>query len=244
VVAAKRKSTKKTSDWSWRLGGFALCAFFGLGMIAGLSGSGKLIATRAQSALDSIVGGLSPGAAVHPQIAEHGSTAPVALVKRPDGFYTLYDSGRLEGPVTPASQADLPILSGAAASSAGGSQLVDYASILIRAEVSLASRISEMTVEHDGDAILYLDRTPLQILIGFDDTADQLARAAKVLSIWRGHRELLVAIDATVPGQAIARLRPAAFQTTYRASAPVHKKKLIAQRATPSDSGPEVTASR
>ena len=47
----------------------------------------------------------------------------------------------------------------------------------------------------------------------------ELERANRVLALWRGHRDLLVALDMTVPGQAVVRLRSAALRTAARAPA-------------------------
>ena len=38
----------------------------------------------------------------------------IAIVERHDGFYQLFSGGELRGPVSPAKQGDLPVLSGAA----------------------------------------------------------------------------------------------------------------------------------
>jgi hypothetical protein len=247
VVAAKRKKAKeqKRSGWSWRLAGLALCAFFALGVATGLSGSGHLLATRAQFLFQLAThlkhAALAPSAMAPTPPRPTGNT--VALVKHVDGFYALDAAGDLRGPVAPATEPDMPILSGATVANAGGARLVEYAAILVRAEAGLGAEISEMRVDTDDDAILFLDRPALPITIDVAHAAAQVNEAARVLSIWRGHRDLLVALDLTVPGQAVARLRPAAFAASGR-GATDHRAVALVRHVVRRHALPEVTASR
>lgn len=247
-MAGKRKKTKKRSGWNGRLAGLALCAFFALGVFTGLSGSGRRLAKRVEAALH-----LAPGAADAPiapaaPVPSRGADATIALVERGDGFYALDATGGLRGPVAPGGEGDMPILSGAALATASADRLLDYASVLVRAEAGLGMTVSEMRVDTEDGATLYLDRPPLGITIDFANTADEIERAARVLGLWRGHRELLAALDVTVPGQAVARLRPAAFEALGRS--PKTHARLIRVRAAgrprsfSPGSSPEVTASR
>jgi cell division septal protein FtsQ len=159
----------------------------------------------------------------------------IALVERPDGFYELDSEGDLHGPVSASNENDMPILSGAALTNASAARLLDCASIVVRAEAAWGLRISEMRVDREDSTTLFLDRPALAINLDFDRTAVELQRAARVLAIWRGHREMLAALDLTVPDQAIARLRPAAFhllnraktQGTHRSAARVDSKHSL-----------------
>jgi hypothetical protein len=234
VAASKKKKAAKGSGWSWRLAGFALCAFFTLGVATGLSGGGHELARR-------VTGLLHLAPQVFPSTAgPTGLASPViqgspgsaiALVERGDGFYTLDSVGGLRGPVSPANENDMPILSGAALANASSAQLLTYASILVRAEASFGAAISEMRCDRDDGGILYLERPPLSITIDFAEASVELERANQILALWRGHRDLLVAVDMTVPGQAVVSLRPAAFRMAG-----------AARRG--HNQGPEVTASR
>ena len=124
---------------------------------------------------------------------------------------------------------------------ASAARLLDYASILVRAEATLGLAISEMRCEADDGGVLYLDRPALSIAIDFAQAAVELERANQVLALWRGHRELLVALDMTVPGQAVVRLRPAAFRTAG-GEPPARAPAGMGRRGR--NHGPEVTASR
>jgi hypothetical protein len=216
VAAAKKKKAAKGSGWSWRLAGFALCAFFALGVATGLSGGGHELARRVTGLLHLAPRVFrytaSPTGLASPMIQSSPGNA-IALVERGDGFYALDSAGGLRGPVSPEAENDMPILSGAAMAGASSGQILDYASILVRAEARLGAAISEMRCESDDGGVLYLDRPALSITIDFADASVELERANRILALWRGHRELLVAVDMTVPGQAVVSLRPAAFRT-------------------------------
>lgn len=243
MAAAKRKKAVKGSEWSWRLAGFALCAFFVLGVATGLSGGGRQLARRitallplAQRAAPSPPARANAPALVTGNSADGAAGAALALVERGDGFYALGAAGGLRGPVSPAAENDMPILSGAAVANASAARLLDYASILVRAEASLGRAVSELRSEADDDGVLYLDRPALSIAIDFAHAPVELERANQILALWRGHRDLLVALDMTVPGQAVVRLRPAALRAVARASFAVRHGRR--------NPGPEVTASR
>ena len=226
VAAAKKKKSKRKSgsDWSWRLAGIALCAFFALGVITGLSRSGRIFALRVEAMLNLlprqgrsalIPQGFSPpgvSAAARPSRHPGAAGGAIALVERTDGFYALDGSGELRGPISPAAAGDLPILSGLGVSDARADRLVGYAEMLVRAEVNLSEPISEMRVGGNGAAILFPERSRLEVEVNLDDMPAELARADRVLRLWRGHREMLAAIDMTTPGQAVVRLKPAALE--------------------------------
>jgi hypothetical protein len=245
VAAVKNTKAKKGSEWSWRIAGVALCAFFGLGVATGLSGSGRLVSDRAQFLwrLGSLIKRSSfSTVSPLPQTPRPTSNA-VALVKRADGFYTLDAAGELRGPVSPTAAGDMPILSGATLGNAAGDRLVEYASVLVRAEAALGAEISEMRVDHDGEAVLYLDRPALPITIDLDHPDSEVQAANRILSIWRGHHDLIAALDMTVPGQGVARLRPAAFEAIKRAKA-ARVAPTVGERPADHHPTPEVTASR
>ncbi|MGB0061699.1 hypothetical protein [Candidatus Binatus sp.] len=130
----------------------------------------------------------------------------IAIVERHDGFYQLFSGGELRGPVSPAKQGDLPVLSGAALDNARGSQMVDYASELVRAETQLSEIISEMHVGDDGTASLFLERERTEVVIDLDRATTELQRAIKVRQQWQGRENLIAALDLTTPGFAVVRL--------------------------------------
>ncbi len=219
AAGVKRKKSKSGSGWSWRLAGVALCAFFALGVVTGLSQSGRLLARRIEELWQRLphssrseliptaynaffkssdirnIGRASPRSVVRRE--------PIALAKHPDRFYELDSDGDLFGPVSPADTPDLPVLSGGGIEHAAAAQLLEYAGELIRAEAALAAVVSEMRVTSDGETRLYLDRPQLVIVLAPGGFPLQLSRAAKVLAIRRERGELVRMIDMTVPGEAI-----------------------------------------
>jgi len=231
VAAVKRKKGKTGSGWSWRLAGIALCAFFLLGVITGLSQPGRLLAHRIEALLQRLPHSgrsqLIP-AAYHALLfkqptsdagrqsavstALRPSTDTVALAELSEGFYQIDSQGGLFGPLSPANTPDLPILSGSGLEHARASQLIEYAGIVIRAEALFGAVISEMRVTAHGEAHLYLDRPHLVIILTPTGFSPQLLRAAKVLKIWQQHRELIEMVDVTIPGEAIVRPKTEAIE--------------------------------
>lgn len=130
----------------------------------------------------------------------------IAIVERHDGFYELFAGGELRGPISPGKQGDLPVISGAAAESASGNQMIDYAEVLIRAETQLSEIISEMQVADDGTGSLFLEREQTEVVIDLDRAPAELQRAIEVRAQWQGRENLIAAVDLTTPGQAIVRL--------------------------------------
>jgi hypothetical protein len=224
AAVAKKKKTRKGAGWSWRLAGIALCAFFALGVVTGLSRAGRLFALRVEalfplwvhpgrSALVTYAGDAEPAPAV-----VRKPVASVALVERTDGFYTLDAAGGLHGPVSPAMQGDLPVLSGSAVQNAPPAQLLEDAATLVRAEAALSEVVSEMRADGDGVAAVFLDHPRLPILVTLDDAALEFARSAQVLRLWRGHQELIASLDMTASGQAIVRLKPGVLEKAKHAA--------------------------
>jgi len=219
-MVAERKKNQGTSDWSWRLAGVVLCAFFGFGVFAGLSFAGRTGALPSQARLLEYgrsllvragITSLRPSSRPAPKLSSvQPLGAPVALVERKDGFYALLAAGELHGPVSPQTEGDLPILSGPTIESAGPRELLDYAEVLVRAEAALAELISEMRLAGDGTAALCLEGSRTEVIVDLANATPELERAAFLLRRWRGRRNLVTALDMTTPGQAVMRLAAAA----------------------------------
>jgi hypothetical protein len=214
-MAAVRRKNQGVSDWSWRLAGMVLCAFFGLGVLAGLSVARRqAIPVSALLEYGSrLLKGLSPlnraALAVPKLLPAQLEGFPVALVKRKDGFYALRSTGDLRGPVSAELEGDLPILSGPALERAHPRQLLEDAGALVRAEAALGELISEMSVAEDGTASFYLERSRTELTFDLANAAPELERASYLLRRWRVHRDRIAALDLTTPGQAVMRLRAA-----------------------------------
>jgi hypothetical protein len=256
VVAAavvKNKRTKKSTGWSWRLAGIALCAFFALGVMTGLSRAGRLFALRLEAILAlwshpgrSALVPVSYASDAGPAVRASRKPLPaVALVERTDGFYTLDTAGGLHGPVSPAMQGDLPVLSGARVQNAPPAQLLEDAATLVRAEAALSETVSELRADDDDVATIFLDHPRLSIVIALDDAAQEFARSAQVLRLWRGHQALIKVLDMTAAGQAVIRLKPGALEDARRAAG-VRKAAPVAPARIPARHNPpaEVTARR
>jgi hypothetical protein len=130
----------------------------------------------------------------------------IAIVERRDGFYELFRGGELLGPVSPDKQGDLPALSGASLDNVPGPQMVDYAAVLVRAETELSELISEMRINDDGTASLFLERERTEVVIDLDRATTEIQHALKVRQQWQGREGLIAAVDLTTPGLAVVRL--------------------------------------
>jgi hypothetical protein len=230
VVGSRKKKKKSGSGWTWRLAGIALCAFFALGVITGLSQSGRSFARRIQSLLRNLPYGsrseLVPTAfralSVRELTTEESESSQetetrarsetIVLLRRRQGLYLLDSEGRLFGPVAPGKTPDLPILSGDGVENAPPPQLLGYASELVRAETTLSAMISEMQVMSNGDVRIYLDRPRLMIVLASGQYALQLARAATVLALWHSHTNLIGTLDMAISDEAIVRLKTETIQ--------------------------------
>ena len=133
----------------------------------------------------------------------------IAIVERHDGFYELYSGGELRGPVSAGKQGDLPVLSGDALDNMGGTQMVEYAAVMMRAESQLSEIISEMHVGDDGTASLFLERERTEVVIDLDRATTEIQRTIKVRQQWQGRENLIAALDLTTPGLAVVRLHAA-----------------------------------
>lgn len=214
--------------------GIVLCAFFVLGVMTGFSPPGRALTARAanlisvcavrieraavpaapalewlRTAVESIERKLGiHSSSATARIADAARGGAIAMVERRDGFYALFADGELQGPVSPNAEGDLPILSGARARDSRGADLVGYAATMVRAEAQLSHLVSEMRVNGDGVASLYLDRTRTEIVIDQADAPAEIRRADEVLAKWQGRERMVAAIDMTTPGEAIVRLAP------------------------------------
>jgi hypothetical protein len=226
VVVVRRKASSIASGWSWRLAGLALCAFFGLGFFSGaVGGHNSPVVQRTLDAFKAYKHGFLRTAALVREgryaqrpSAAHVFPGAVALVEREDGLYALFASGAVLGPLSPRATDNLPIISGAALESAGAEQMVEYASVIVRAEAELSELISEMHLGSDGEASLFLDGSRTEIVLDVDHAALELERAAMVLERWHEREAEIAVLDMTVPGQAVIRRRETVRTASVRGS--------------------------
>jgi hypothetical protein len=214
--------------------GIVLCAFFVFGVMTGFSAPGRALTLRcsnffsAYSArIDRVAAPANPllqwlrDAARSIEIQAGITSAPIAklaglrqggaiaMVERHDGFYALFSNGELEGPVSPNAEGDLPILSGDRVENSRGVDLVGYAATMVRAEAELSRLVSEMSVDNDAVAALYLDGARTEVLIDLDNAPAEIKRANEVLAQWRGRERMIAALDMTMPDEAVVRLAAA-----------------------------------
>jgi hypothetical protein len=217
--------------------GLVLCAFFVLGVITGFSAVGRALAVRVSGFFYSLTGRLPRPAVSSESIegwldrqvsrAELGlgvrfsalwrrrvytrpTGDPIAIVERRDGFYWLFADGELRGPVSPTSTDDLPILTGPGMENARGGELVEFAAVMVRAEAQLSHLVSEMSVDDDGTASLYLDHARTSVIFDLDAVPLEMGRAAEILGRWHDRQQMIAAIDMTTPGEAVVRMTEAA----------------------------------
>lgn len=215
--------------------GIVLCAFFVFGVMTGFSAPGRALTARfanffsdtaaapasplvqwmrdAARSIETQTGITSAPAA---QLSGMRQGGAIAMVERHDGFYALFSDGELEGPVSPNAEGDLPILSGARAMNSRGIELVGYAATMVRAEAELSHLVSEMSVDNDSVATLYLDGTRTEIVIDLDNAPAEMKRADEVLAKWRGRERMIAALDMTMPGEAVVRLAAADAPQNHR----------------------------
>ncbi len=202
---AQRRKKKKKSEWGWRLLGVALCAFFALGVYAGLSVANHARALKASGGLARFFARLR--FQKHPDLPHRDSDGAVAVVERTDGFYGLLASGELRGPLGAENISDLPIVSGPALDSMTGAEMLDCAELVVRAEAALTELISEVRVVDDGTATLYLEHSHTILVVDRSRASEELAHAAAIMNRWRDHLNLVTALDMTTAGEAVVRLR-------------------------------------
>jgi hypothetical protein len=198
-----RASTKiAPAQWGWRLSGLGLCAFFVMGVLAGVSvatGHGhqslrRLLRLRRLHLGHALEG---PGSA----------DSAVAVIERADGLYLLAADGELKGPLSSRMADGLPVMSGPGLDNARGGQLLADAELMVRAEGLLSEMVSEMRVDNGQTAALFLEQTHTRVIVNLDRGAGELARAGAILRRWRAHQDLISAIDMTIDGEAVLSLR-------------------------------------
>jgi hypothetical protein len=151
--------------------------------------------------------------------APQGTDDPIAMVERREGFYALLASGEIRGPVSPAQQPNLPIMSGPGVESAQAPDLLSDAAILVRAEAQMSSMVSEMRIDTDRTASFYLDRERMAVVVDLDQATVELPRALDVLKQWQGRERLIAMLDMTTPGMAVVRLKTDLPQLNRRKAA-------------------------
>ncbi len=204
-VVAQRKKKKKNSEWGWRLFGVVLCAFFALGVYAGLSVANRARALSSPGRFSRIFAKLHLRA--RRDLPQRPGDGAVAVVERSDGFYTLSAAGELRGPLSAQAVTDLPIISGPALDSMTGAELLDCAELVIRGEGALSELVSEIRVANDGTATLFLEHSHTVLMLDRARASEELARAAAIMNRWRDHLDLMTGLDMTTAGEAVVRLR-------------------------------------
>jgi hypothetical protein len=157
----------------------------------------------------------------------------IAIAERRDGFYELFRGGELRGPISPDKQGDLPVLSGMSLDNASGPQMVDYAAVVVRAETQLSEIISEMRIDDDGTASLFLERERTEVMIDLDRATTEIQRALKVRQQWQGRENLIAALDLTTPGLAVVRLHaPEGSHSKHKVALQTVSLQLARERVT------------
>jgi hypothetical protein len=100
--------------------------------------------------------------------------------------------------------------------SARGIDLVEDAAAMVRAEAQLSHVVSEMNVDDDGTASIYLDRARTAVIFDLDAVPLEIGRAAEILAQWRDREQMIAAIDMTTPGEAVVRVTEAASAPSAR----------------------------
>jgi cell division protein FtsQ len=226
AVAVRRRRHHGGGGWTWRLGGLALCLFFAFGYLSGLGTPRTAYARRALDIFKRYKLKLFEQAALVRQLplGSSGSqpernqfAGAIAMVERRDGFYALFGTGELRGPVSASAEDNLPIISGAPLEAADSNELVEYASVLVRSEAILSELISEMQIGSGGETRLFLDDSRIEVVLDLDRAPLELEHAALVLRRWRGREAEVASLDMTTPGQAVMRLRADPAQAVVRA---------------------------
>lgn len=77
--------------------------------------------------------------------------------------------------------------------------------------------ISEVRAEPD-ELVVYTVGMPLAVRFGLRTSSEDLARLGALLDLWRGREAQMAAIDLSLPGEAVVRLRGAERRTHGRSS--------------------------
>ncbi|MGH7857216.1 MAG: hypothetical protein ACREQY_07760, partial [Candidatus Binatia bacterium] len=67
--------------------------------------------------------------------------------------------------------------------------------------------VSEVKPQADGEYLVYPEQSPMAIRFGSEIGEEPFGRLSAVLDLWRGREMQVAAVDLTVPGQAVLRLR-------------------------------------
>ena len=174
--------------------------------------------------------GRTTESAVLAPIARPRQGDAVALVERHDGFYALFAEGELRGPVQPSRAGDLPILSGAAAQTAGAQDLVATRPRWCAPRWRCRGWSPRCGWMATARCHSFFDRSHTELRVDLDDAPAQLKRATEVLGQWRGQAQLIAMVDMTTPGQAVMRLRATAPLAAMQGPGAVRR---IAERTRP-----------
>jgi hypothetical protein len=68
--------------------------------------------------------------------------------------------------------------------------------------------LSEIRFEATDRLVLYTTAFPLALHMGWGDWDGKLRRLDRVLQLWKGHEDRLVALDASFRDRVVVRLRP------------------------------------
>lgn len=135
---------------------------------------------------------------------------PVAVVLARAPLFVAED-GTAFPPLPGESEAGLPYLSGLGSKDFGAGGTIETlrrAARLVALWQSHAEwpALSEVRAEGE-DLMVFPARTPMLIRFGSEVDEERLARLGSVLDLWRGREAQVAAIDLSLPGQAVLRLR-------------------------------------
>lgn len=135
---------------------------------------------------------------------------PFAIASMGD-FRHVDERGQLLAPLSPEDTRDLPIITGLAGAHGRASSQVALPRIafLLRRLQSSGTfgEISEVHVDPEYGVTLFPVDLRLALVLGWDEWPEKLANAKRVLDTWRGREAKLSAIDLTLPGSVIVRLK-------------------------------------
>lgn len=128
-----------------------------------------------------------------------------------DEYRHVDERGQLLAPLTSEDTRDRPIITGLAGSYGRASAAVALpriAFLLRRLQAAdTLGEISEVHVDAQHGVTIYPVDLKVALLLGWDDWPEKLDHAERVLDTWRGRESKLSAIDLTLPGSVIVRLK-------------------------------------
>lgn len=135
---------------------------------------------------------------------------PFAIASLGD-YRHVDERGQLLAPLGPEDSRDLPIITGLAGAhgrAASAIALPRIAFLLRRLQgAGTFGQISEVHVDPEYGVTLFPVELRLAVVLGWDDWPQKLAHAERVLDTWQGRESNLSAIDLTLPGSVIVRLK-------------------------------------